>query len=157
MAERELEELAGLGVGGQGERPEAIRVPGDDVERAAADRAGRAEDRHVLSRTHRTPSRQNRTHTMFTSAAVGRTGVRASMRSRIPPCPGKMLPLSFRPAWRFIADSSRSPRTERTVSASTSTIIHTALQGRSRTAAGVAPRKNTSQSAAYTAVAASAP
>src|SRR5262245_21072051 len=122
-------------------------MAGNDVERAAADGTGRAEDRHVLDRAH----------TMFTSAAVGRTGVSASMRSRIPPCPGRRFPLSFRPACRFIADSSKSPSTDSTVRASTSTIIHTGLQGRSRTAVGAAPRKSPIQAAAYTAVAASAP
>ena len=37
-----------------------------------------------------------------------------SKRSSIPPCPGRMLPESFMPSWRFISDSTRSPHVPNT-------------------------------------------
>ena len=73
----------------------------NDVERAAADRAGGPEQGDGRG------SRQNRPRT---SAATGSVGSSASMRSSTPPCPGSSPPLSFTPAWRLSQTRTGRPR-----------------------------------------------
>src|SRR5690606_29823950 len=105
------------GVAGQGVNPVAVRVAGDDIEGALADGAGGTQNGDVLC--HKRGKISNR----YSRANTGRAAVRLSMRSRIPPCPGRILPLSFTPRWRLTMLSRRSPSTEaRTVK--TSTTVH---------------------------------
>ena len=95
---------------GQRERPRSD--PGcarDDVERAGADRAGRAEDADALQRGRRGVDR--RRHSITSASAIGKTGSSASMRSSTPPWPGSSLLLSLAPALRLTSDSNRSPTT----------------------------------------------
>ena len=42
--------------------------------------------------------------------AAGIAMIALSKRSSIPPCPGRMLPESLIPKWRFINDSVKSPQ-----------------------------------------------
>src|SRR5690606_11826390 len=86
------------------EREDAVAagMTRDDVERAAADRTGGAEDRERLHGADYPSSR-------CSSTAAGITGTSASMRSSTPPCPGSTVPLSLTPAWRLSSDSCRSP------------------------------------------------
>src|SRR5438105_2388471 len=100
-----------------------------DGESALADGAGRAQDGELfhylyflrlrsylcilLCRPAQIAAPQNRPRlsASFSSSTHHSTGVatsNASMRSRMPPCPGNSLPESLTPALRFIADSSRS-------------------------------------------------
>src|SRR5258706_14776034 len=75
----------------------------DDVERVGADRARGSEDGNAL---HAPPMRSD-----SANAATGSVEVSASMRSRMPPWPGRSELESLRPAPRFIHDSKRSPTT----------------------------------------------
>ena len=64
------------------------------------------------SRSRRgSPAFCDRGHTMYTSAATGSTGGQRVDAVEHPAVPRQQLPLSFRPARRFIADSNRSPST----------------------------------------------
>src|SRR5262245_52990867 len=94
-------------------------MPGDHVQGARPDRPGRAEYRDVL----------NRAHLMKASTASGSIATGASMRSRTPPCPGRRLPLSFTPAWRFIRDSNRSPMIPTTARPSRTAASHCEAAG----------------------------
>ena len=49
---------------------------------------------------------------MKNNNAVGDTKRRLSMRSSIPPCPGKIFPESLTPIARLMSDSHRSPQVE---------------------------------------------
>src|SRR5260221_11170874 len=77
-------------------------MAGDHVQRAAADRAGGAEHDEAHAATRAIGS---------SSAATGRAAVMLSMRSGMPPGPGRRAPLSLTPASRLAADSNRSPAT----------------------------------------------
>src|SRR6185436_1828898 len=93
----EIEQRVRGAVRAQGKHPVAPWMRGHHAEGARPDRAGRSENRKVhLIIGHR-------------SAARGSVAVALSTRSRMPPCPGSSVPLSFAPAWRFTADSKRSP------------------------------------------------
>src|SRR5205085_7388806 len=84
------------------------------VERVAADRSGGAEDGDF---SHGPPTLND-----SASAATGSVEVSASMRSRMPPWPGRSALESFTPAPRFIHDSSKSPTTLSAASTSIATI-----------------------------------
>src|SRR5205085_8188174 len=90
----------------QRDHAEAIRVGFDDLERRAADRAGGAEDGNA---GHAAFSKRFRVAKVNSSIATGDAKRRASIRSRMPPCPGRMLPESFTPAPRLSIDSTKSP------------------------------------------------
>src|SRR5437868_12953916 len=95
MRAAQVEQGVGLAVRRQRKHAIAGAVPRDHVQGTGADGAGGAEDREV--------------HRLSRSAATGRTAVALSMRSMMPPWPGRSAPLSLTPAWRFAADSNRSP------------------------------------------------
>src|SRR5688500_16671569 len=97
MQAAQLEQRIGGAMRAEREHAVALRVRAHDVERARTEGAGSAEHREV----HATSG--------HASAARGRTAVALSIRSRMPPCPARREPLSFSPAWRFAADSNRSP------------------------------------------------
>src|SRR5579871_4372799 len=115
----------GLPVAGGRERDhlEAPGVARDDVERAAPDAAGRAQDRDAGHFS--TPSQPR------PSTKKGTPDVRLSMRSSTPPWPGSSVPESLRPAWRLNMLSVRSPTTEAMTTARPS--IPAASGGRFRT------------------------
>lgn len=69
---------------GQGENIVAIRMAGDDIERAQADRAGRAQYGDLQRSTHNAPQPASHSNTTKTGMAA----VRLSMRSITPPWPG---------------------------------------------------------------------
>src|SRR5690606_3032571 len=106
-----------IDVGGQRLDHEIVALALDQVDRAAADRAGRAQDRDMARaglrrrrdgrglHCHGTlPSPSSRTAATNTAAATS-----PSMRSRMPPWPGRIEPLSFTPKYLFTADSAMSP------------------------------------------------
>ena len=100
---------------GQGRNRKALRITFDDFEGAATNRTGRAQNCDSFHHdtyqfnppaypcTNFCPKARNRTN------ATGSASSSASIRSRIPPCPGSIVPESFTPAPRFSADSSKSP------------------------------------------------
>src|SRR6185436_18338483 len=94
-------------IGAQREDLVAAGMARNHVERARAHRAGCAENRevHAAALTHGQ-----------SSAATGKAAVALSMRSRIPPWPGRSVPLSLTAACRLAADSNRSPTMLRTAS-----------------------------------------
>src|SRR5882672_4368863 len=110
----QLRQLIDLPIGGQCRHAKARRMPRDHIQSARSDRARRSEYRDVL----------NGGHLMNTITASGSMAMGASMRSSIPPWPGKNVPLSFTPAWRFIRDSNRSPIIPATASPSRTGRIH---------------------------------
>src|SRR5882762_2105 len=112
----QLCQLIDLPIGGQCRHAKARRMPRDHIQSARSDRARRSEYRDVL----------NGGHFMNTSTASGSMAMGASMRSSIPPWPGRNVPLSFTPAWRFIRDSNRSPIIPTTASPSRTGTIHAA-------------------------------
>ena len=60
--------------------------------------------------------------------AIGETKSKLSILSRIPPCPGKMFPLSLTPRERLIIDSHKSPYVENTETI-TPRLIHVLKSG----------------------------
>src|SRR6185312_4087848 len=120
--ERGLESRAKLGerhdVAMRRERAdaEAIRMPRDDVERARADRAGRAEQ---CDRSHGANARSS---SALPRANTGSAANMPSRRSNIPPWPGNNVPESFTPAWRLMRLSKRSPMIDATTVTSASAI-----------------------------------
>src|SRR5207245_511865 len=95
----QIGQLIDLPMSGQRRHTEARRMSRDHIQSTRSDRARRSEYRDVL----------NRGHLMNASTARGSMATGASMRSSIPPWPGRKVPLSLTPAWRFIRDSNRSP------------------------------------------------
>ena len=73
-----LEQAAAVRPGREGHRPEPVRVPAHDVERAQADRAGRAQDGDALPHGRASIHASPRANT-------GMAAVRLSMRSSTPP------------------------------------------------------------------------
>src|SRR6185312_612466 len=88
---------------GQRADAEAIPVARDHVQRAAADRAGGAEEGDGLH----SPS------SALPSTNTGNAATSESMRSNNPPWPGNNAPESFTPAWRLTRLSNRSPMIEK--------------------------------------------
>src|SRR5690606_14733106 len=83
----------------------------DQVDRAAADRAGAAEDRNAPGgrfggRYHHPIMPPT---VAWNTASTGAAAISPSIRSSMPPCPGISRPLSLTPNFRLIADSNRSP------------------------------------------------
>src|SRR5215218_3063186 len=89
---------------GQGDHLEAIAMPRNDIKRVDADTAGGTENGKLPRLAHRN-----------IRPASGNADVSASIRSSIPPWPGKIAPLSLTPALRFNHDSKRSPTMLKTV------------------------------------------
>ena len=102
-----LEQAIDLPMRTQGHHLIALRMATNDVQGIDPDRPGRSEDRQALHGAARIHGKV----TSQTRATSGSVEVRLSIRSRTPPCPGKTLLLSFRPAWRLSKDSKRSPTT----------------------------------------------
>ena len=90
MLEALFEEPRVIAMGGQRDGSHLAAMARDDIERAHAHAAGRAEDGDALhsgDSIQRKPSRKS-----------GAAAVTLSMRSSTPPWPGNTEPLSFRPA-----------------------------------------------------------
>src|SRR5690606_18596263 len=96
------------GEGHQRKRLVAFRVQRHYLQRLHADAAGGAKHRDLLH-AHRPPCTPSQ---LIAATATGRAAVILSMRSSMPPWPGRILPLSLIPAWRLAMLSNRSPSTE---------------------------------------------
>src|SRR6266699_1722673 len=105
---------------GQGHDPEPLALARQHLERRAADRAGRAEDRDAGA--HTTPNSRNR------PAVTGRTKY---SESSTPPWPGISPEESLRPASRLNSDSATSPTCAATA---TSSATASSFTGPSRSA-----------------------
>src|SRR5690606_3809731 len=70
----------------------AIRMITDHIQSGDADRTGRAKNRKPLHRAYQKPWA-----VIAAKVKTGTAATRPSIRSRIPPCPGKMRPESFTP------------------------------------------------------------
>src|SRR5262249_9156192 len=97
--------------------PVVVGIAFHHVDRAAADRAGRAQDGDpALTLGLRIWPRFGHSHvspllpiTALMTATAAATAISPSTRSRAPPCPGIILLASLTPKWRLKADSARSP------------------------------------------------
>src|SRR4030067_877386 len=127
-----------LGIGSERHDAVTLRVTGQNIQRANADRTGSTEYGDALQpglgkntgaiqshgRGHHSPPDGVR-HNNHASANMGAAAVKASIRSSTPPCPGKMVPLSLTAAARLARLSNKSPNTD-TKAVATDSAIHVA-------------------------------
>src|SRR5690606_30538011 len=99
------------GKGHQRKRLVALRMQGHDIQRLHADAAGGTEHGHLLH-GHRPPCTPSQ---LIAATATGSAAVILSIRSSMPPWPGRIFPLSLMPAWRLAMLSNRSPSTEASI------------------------------------------
>src|SRR5262249_1749518 len=104
-ASRLLERRFHVRARGQRHQLESLRIVFDDVERAAANGASRAEDGYAFHGRWMMALYSS----MWKNHNTGAASKMASIRSKTPPCPGKSVPESFTPAPRLKADSTKSP------------------------------------------------
>src|SRR5690606_35006065 len=104
------------GKGHQRKRLVALRMQGHDIQRLDTDAAGGTDHGHRvrghLGHSYTPPCTPSQ---LIAATATGSAAVMLSIRSSMPPWPGRIFPLSLMPAWRLAMLSNRSPSTEASI------------------------------------------